>query len=423
MDNVLEILNQIKNTSSKNEKESILKEHKDNKLLTEVLYFVFNPFIVTGLSSKKINKKFTIKGFTVINNLIDYLLEHNTGADLDIISVQIFIGKQPKNLQGLYTQIATKDLKIGITSKTINKAFGENFIPEFNVMLAKKYEDHEKKIVGDFVITKKLDGSRIIVFKDNGKVTSFTRTGKPYIGLNEIEEEIKNLPLDNTVFDGELIADSDGSTGEIFTETIKKSKTKDENKTGLLFNIFDMLSVEEFKNGKSEYNAIDRKSHLSTVFDTYGNDLKYCVEVKPLYIGDDKSRIKEFQKYAIGQGWEGIMINLNKPYVNKRTDSLLKVKAMQSADLKIIGFEEGQGKYKDTLGNIIVDYKGNNVSVGSGFSDKDRDEIWNNQKKYLGRVCEIQYFEESKNSKDDSVSLRFPIFKILREIDKKVSYY
>ena len=94
---------------------------------------------------------------------------------------------------------------------------------------------------------------------------------------------------------------------------------------------------------------------------------------------------------------------------------------MQSCDLKIIGFEEGQGRLKNTLGKLICDYKGFELGVGSGFSDELRNEIWNNQNEYLGRIAEIQYFEETHNDKKE-LSLRFPVFKCMREDGKEVSY-
>ena len=94
---------------------------------------------------------------------------------------------------------------------------------------------------------------------------------------------------------------------------------------------------------------------------------------------------------------------------------------MNSCDLKIIGFEEGEGKYKGVLGNLICDYKGYQLGVGSGFDDGQRKEIWNNQEKYLNRIAEIQYFEETYNDKG-GLSLRFPVFKCIRELGKEVSY-
>ena len=421
MNKILEIVNQIKNTSSRNEKESILARHKDNQLFKDILFFVFNPYILTGISKKKINKKLISpkeQSTLSIIEIMDYLKSHNSGRDTDIIVIQNFINSQPEEFRELYTQIVIKDLIIGITADTINKVYG-NVIPVFDVMLAKKFDEHKEKVKGNFVITKKLDGNRIVVIKDNGIVKSFTRQGNQYEGLEDIESDIANLPYDNVVFDGELIADIEGDTLEIYAETTSKARKKGTNKTGLLFHIFDVLPLNEFQNGKSILKAVERKKGLSDFFEKY--NLPHCREVKPLYIGSDLSRIEVLKKYAQEQEWEGLMLNLDTPYVCKRTDTILKVKVMQTCDLKVIGFEKGTGRNEDRLGAMIVNYKGYNVGVGSGFSDMDREYIWNHQGEYLGKIVEIQYFEESKNQQG-GISLRFPVFKKLR-LDKTEESY
>ncbi len=418
---ILNIINQIKNTSSRNEKEVMLRQNQDNQLFKDILLFVYNPYILTGISKKKINKKLklpTEKSTLSIVEIMDYLKSHNSGRDNDIILVQHFIKSQPEDLQDLYTKIITKDLVIGITADTINKVYGD-FIPTFSVMLAKKFDDHKEKINGNFVITKKLDGNRLVTIKENGIVKSFTRQGNQYEGLEEIESDIQVLPIDNIIFDGELIADFEGTTLEAYAETTSKARKKGKNKTGLLFHIFDMLPLNEFQSGISKKNCVQRKNELSKLFQN--NEFKHCVEVKPLYIGNDLSEIKGLMEYARSEEWEGLMLNLDKPYVCKRTDSILKIKVMQTCDLRVIGFEEGTGKYEGKLGSLVVNYKGYEVKVGSGFSDADRDYIWYNKDKYLGKIVEIQYFEESKNQ-EGGISLRFPVFKKLR-LDKTEESY
>ena len=113
----------------------------------------------------------------------------------------------------------------------------------------------------------------------------------------------------------------------------------------------------------------------------------------------------------------------DKYYKCNRNRYILKIKKMQSADLKIIGFEEGNSKNKNTLGNLIVNYKGFNVGVGSGFTDEDRKYIWEHKQEVLGTIVEISYFEETTNKKDSSLSLRFPVFKRFRNDKDTESYY
>ena len=107
------------------------------------------------------------------------------------------------------------------------------------------------------------------------------------------------------------------------------------------------------------------------------------------------------------------MINLDTSYKTKRHAGLLKVKEFYTDDLLVTGVYEGEkgSKYEGLLGGVYVDYKGNVVKVGSGFSDKEREEFFNDKDLIIGKVIEVQYFEETENQKDDGLSLRFPTYK------------
>ena len=131
-------------------------------------------------------------------------------------------------------------------------------------------------------------------------------------------------------------------------------------------------------------------------------------------MGSNMERLLELLDEYRKLGAEGLMVNLiNAPYEFKRSKNILKVKVMQTADLRIVGFEEGQGRNAGKLGAILVDFKGNTVGVGSGFSDFEREHIWNNKDLYIGKICEVQYFEITKD-KNGVESLRFPVWKCLR---------
>lgn len=168
MEEVIKIIKELQASSGKRLQE-ILEENKDNQMLKDVLFFVYNPYIVTGLSNKKINKdlsNMTIIKVPMINEsnfditcIFDYLIDHNTGRDEDIIYVQHYLRSLPSKDRKIYEQIFTKELKLGITAKTINKVW-KDFIPEFNVMLAEKYWDRMNELEKekpDIIITQKLD--------------------------------------------------------------------------------------------------------------------------------------------------------------------------------------------------------------------------------------------------------------------------
>lgn len=425
MNKVKEILDSLIATSSRNEKETILKLHKDNELFKDVLKFSFDPFIVTGLSKKKISKKLNLgSGYNIysIEDLFEYLKENNTGRDIDIYSVQCFIKGQDKELQELLTQIVTKDLKIGITAGTINKIFGKDFIREFEVMLAEKYFDCEDKIKGDFLVTEKLDGNRNIAMNEEADVKMFTRQGQLNEGFVDVEKEFKLLPK-GYVYDGEFIAkDNKGlNSADLYRETTSKVR-KDGVKQNVIFHVFDMIPIEDFKNGICKTPCIERKKQLHDSINP--NYFQWIKEVPVLYHGSDKSKVIELLDEYIANGKEGVMVNIaDAPYECKRTKNILKVKKMQTVDLKVLGFEEGEGRLKGTLGRMNVEYKGNSVGVGSGFSDSDRTFIWNNKSELIGKIAEIQYFEESSNAKTKEVSLRFPVFKCFRDDKTEPSYF
>lgn len=429
MENVLKIIREIEQTSSRNEKENILKQNKENKLLKEILQFIFDPYTVTGISSKKYRKnvKEFIKGnITNVNELMDYLRKNNTGTDKDVSEIQFFISKQPENLKELYAQIVTKSLKIGVTSKTLNKIYGKDFIKEFNVMLAEKYFDNIDKVTGNFIVTAKLDGGRAVIIKENGSTKVFTRQGQLIEDLIEIEDESQFLP-DNMVYDGELLLKNDKNldSKDLYRVTMKETR-KDGIKKNLLFNCFDILPVEEFKKGVWYVPCKDRKNYLHEILSKL--DLKHIIEVPILYCGTDKNEIVTLLDEARSKNEEGVMVNTSSGcYEAKRSKELLKVKVFNEADVRVIKVIEGEGKNKGKLGSITVqfEHKGklHETNIGSGFSDKEREKYFNSPELLLNKIVTVGYFEISQNQQG-GYGFRFGTWKsIIREDKNEISMY
>ena len=412
---VKELFDKIANTSGKNDKIKIIKQNKDNELFVECLKFLLDSDIVTGLSKKKIGKKVKLDKETTsdIRCIFDYLKQHNTGTDEDITTVQSFTHCMDEDLKEFCNGLFTKSLKVGVDVKGVNKAI-PNLIPSFDIMLGSKGE-LDKLPKGMKFVTEKYDGVRCFTQIRDGKIIMKSRQNKVFEGLVEIVSAIADLGLDNVCLDGELLA-IDSPYETVYKDTMKIVSTKDEEKHGVKYMLFDIIPLSEFDNKEGKMKYSDRRAWLDTIKE---NEF---INVAPiLYKGIDIDEVLKVLDECRSNGAEGCMTNTDKPYEFKRSKVLQKLKVMSTCDLRVIGFEEGDGKLKGTLGKIICNYKGFDLGVGSGFSEAMRDEIWNNQDKYLGKISEIQYFEQTNND-EGGLSLRFPVFKQWRFDKEEESY-
>ena len=428
---IVSIIDRVRETSSTLAKQAILKGNKDNEGLKTALWLTYNPFRKYKITEKVLGEGLKDAHSADSLNILLHLLATSNINDRLRQDVNNFLEQTDEELRDFYRCIILKDLKLGVNTTTINKIW-DGLIPtgetgvEIKPMLASKF-DFEKPPKGSFAVTEKLDGIRCIVHysKDAEEpVQLYTRQGKRILGCIEIEDAIKEnmkvLDIEDAMLDGELLA-TDCSYEDVYKETTKRIKNKNEVKEGIKYVVFDMLILDHTYETHKEETYYKRRSYLMQLKSVI---VESCIEVLPmLYVGDDINElIKLLDKYR-DKGAEGLMVNLlDAPYEFKRSKNILKVKVMQTADLKIIGFEEGQGRNEGRLGALLVDFKGSTVGVGTGFSDFDREYIWNNQDQYLGKIAEIQYFEISKD-KTGVESLRFPVWKHLRTDKTEPSLY
>ena len=421
---------EINQSNSRLYKQEVLKKYADDQIVRRYLQIAFDPYKVFGISTKKLTKIVPGSGVREVESvldLFDYLEKHNTGTDRDISICQevlSHVNTWDRDAGTVLEALICKDLSIGCDSKTINKEM-YGLIPTFDVMLANKYFDKPTYMEGKvFALTTKIDGGRIIALKENGQVSFFTRAGQKYEGLVDLESEMLQFMPDNTCLDGEitLFDRGDLSSKEAYKQTMKiVRQTTNMEKHGIKMLVFDWMPAEDFKKQECHYSYQGRREWLHEIFSN--QNFTYFELLPILYCGRDTSKITEILEEQVARGEEGIMINdWHGAYEFKRTNALLKVKKMQTMDLEIIDFEEGEGRLAGTLGAILVRYKnGNVVKVGSGFSDQLRKEIWQNRDSHLGTICEIQYFEETTNA-DGGESLRFPIFKDFRHDKLEADY-
>jgi DNA ligase-1 len=441
MKEVVTVIKAIGQTSGYSDKLAILKNFEDTPGLKEILKFIYNPYCKTGISAAKLSKDLSVDAaISVIEwkDAIEYFTKHQTGSDADIAFAKHFIRYTEKtygaDAMRLACAIVTQDLKIGITATSLNKVYGKDFIPKTGCMLGTLFGDvPPSRIAWPCIVTEKLDGIRRVLVKQNGVCSFYSRSGHKDEGLIDILKEAKHLP-DNFVYDGELLAAGifkDCIAQRQATNSIANSKG---TKTGLTFNVFDMIPVDDFYNGVCALTAKERKIRLgATLMDdsiqlldenwpmlinAFGiyEDLQFIKAVPILGVVNNLDEVTPIVEKIWAAGGEGVMLNtVLGPYEIKRSKQLLKVKHTEEHILPIVNFIEGSGKYEDSLGALVVLYtdkqgRQSYLGVGSGLTDDQRREIWSNPELYLGLMVEIECFGESTNSAG-STSLNCPIFK------------
>ena len=423
MKELIKLFRQIQETSSLNDKKKIITDNKDNELFKKCLKFLLDGNVVTGISDAKLNKNldFVVKGiFLDFERVMNYLLENNSGRDIDIAWIQQFINNQQEEYRDFYSQMITKKFRLGADAKLVNKCI-PGLIPTFDVMLGTSIEKVKLKGNEKIFISQKLNGTRCAFIGDK----CMTRQGKEYTGLQHIIDDLQKLVGTNMFVDGELVyKNKEGlSDSESFQKGTGIAMSKDEDKSDLKLVIFDMFPLDEFWEGQSKETYSERRKKLDSLSNILCLiNIENLKVVDCIYEGNDHSNIWTCLDKAEGNDWEGIMVNLDTPYECKRSKNLIKVKKFYTYDLEVVDVEEGDGRNKGTLGALVVKYKNNTVNVGSGFTDGERKTLWENREDIIGRVIEVKFKEITKDKKTGLESLQFPVFCGLREIGKEPSY-
>ena len=395
-------LEKLQNISGTNDKKKFIKENRNDQLFLDTLDFLLNSYKITNISKKKINKKVQIMNNKLkdLNEFYDYLINESTGKDKDISIIQAFI-REHKEFKEQLEELACKSMRLGVQGKLVNQALGYNLIPVFSPMLGDSYFKNENKVKSKFILTTKLDGTRILLLKENGKVKAMSRQGQIIEGLDDIIRDVEEMNFNNGVLDGELIAEGNfADSAEMYKETMKRSRIKGKKK-GLKVMVYDYIeNINNFHNGIDNTPCIERKSSVENLIKQ--SNCKHIEYLEPLYIGDDKEEIIEQLKIND----EGVMLNTYYgKYECKRSKELLKCKLFKDADVLVTDILEGEGRLEGVLGKIEIKFKYKDKIytnyVGSGFSDEERSYYWKNKDELIGKVITINYFEVTKNKQGD----------------------
>jgi len=408
MISIYETLKKVGETSSRLEKEKIIKEFSCEtlKMVFNMTYEPTKMFHVNKLPDIRTVDQgwsFESKQQTIFDLLLNLSNRVYTGHEALNKIAETLDGCDKSTLE-IFEKIINKDMKIGVSTKTLNKIFGPTFVSEFKVQLANKYDPQKKYDTDTWNVTPKLDGLRAVYIRGLG---FFSRGGKEIFGFDHIIAEIETIFKkfeDIEMLDGELYADNIGFQ-EIQGIVTSNVNIDPEKKQKIKYMIFAMIS----KSIGNTNEMSDKMREVKNICDF--QYLKFLIGIDV-----NSCEVMVLAKVFVENNYEGAMLRHPIRHYNfDRSDDLLKLKFMMDADLTVVGFEEGEGKHIGKLGALIA--KGNvdghqiQCKIGSGFDDKTRVEIFLNQSKYIGKTVSVQY----QNLTDDKISLRFPVFLGFRE--------
>jgi len=323
-----------------------------------------------------------------------------------------------------YRRILIKDLRCGVSEKTVNnvvkKKYAKYSVPVFSCQLAHDSNNHESKVSGEKLIEVKLDGVRVItIVYPGGRVDQFSRNGKELVNFPHIKEQLAGT-VDHLgvamVFDGEVMSSS-------FQDLMKQVHRKDNvNASDAVLHLFDLVPLEDFEKGECYVPQFQRSEALAGWYDAHRDAMPHVTvlsnEIIDLDTTEGQTKFSDINQRAIVGGYEGIMIkDIGAIYECKRSTSWLKLKPFIEVTLEVVAYEEGTGRNVGRLGALVCegvdDGKAIKVNVGSGFSDRDRDDFWSAGDNLIGQLVEVRADAVTQNQ-DGTYSLRFPRFKTFR---------
>ena len=421
------VISTLEDHNSRLDKEAIILAQAEagNREFFEGARLALDPMITFGL--KQIPEKKDEDGpgldwdsfSLIITGFVNRSLTGNLARDT---VTKMMASATKAQWNGWYRRILIKDLRCGVSEKTVNKVvekkYADYIIPIFACQLAHDSANHESKVSGQKLIEVKLDGVRVvtIVYPD-GRVDMFSRNGKELINFPHVTEQIsavvkKTPPPYALVLDGEIMS---SSFQDLMTQVHRKSDVKAND---AILNLFDMCPLEDFEKGFWDKSQTVRSQMVQAWVEQNHTDLPNvtCLanELVNLDTDEGQLRYKEINAQAVAGGYEGIMIkDPEAGYECKRSVAWLKLKPFIEVSLEVVDVEEGTGRNVGRLGAIVCqgvdDGKTIRVNVGSGFSDSDRDSYWASRDSLLGQIVEVRADAVTQNQ-DGTYSLRFPRF-------------
>lgn len=330
-----------------------------------------------------------------IRQFYDEVIRRPNTTDNEVVLATMLT---PLRWQRFFYNLVNREFKLGYTNRNA-------MVTDKHCMLAKTYPEFVRE--QNYYIQEKLNGNRCIAYyeDDKWKFTSRSQTPKDY--------PFDMTGLDITrIYDGEVMTRNKmGNRDFAATSGLANSKYGDKSK--LVYFIYDILD--------DTMTYTYRLQELQNLMGSTSDNVQILKTLDLLWINPNPEynwQLDAWLDKIVAQGGEGVMLrDPDAPYHHSRHSGdrkpyLLKYKKTKTCDLRVVGFNEGKGKYEGMIGSFICESDDGSVRVNvAGMTDMVRATDPNF---FIGKIIEVTYFDSSKSKNKTTSSLQFPRMKGIR---------
>lgn len=385
---MLEILNQLANTTKRTEKEQILSglEGQTLDMFKKICWLAYDPSI--NFYIKKFNKSKIHHDCGVLKEALH---------DLEnMIASRLFTGNMakqwiesqytmlPKDQAEVFARVINRDLRCGISASTINKIW-PNLIYVHPYMRCSSFsESNLKNMKYPCYSQTKMDGLYVDIIVTKNGIEYRSRNGsilpfKDEEFESEIMERYETCFNDDVgfVFMGEAIALDENNHLMERASSNGYLNSNDIDPNRIMFYFWDLVIYDDFKVESTKYEYHHRFNNLQRWKDEITN--KRFNIVDSVICNDQFDIIDHFRQNRL-KGEEGTIIK-NKQMVWKDGTSKeqIKIKVVFECEMKAIEWKYGKTdtSIENQLGAIRFESSDSEISVwvGSGYSADQRQEF------------------------------------------------
>jgi ATP-dependent DNA ligase len=415
----LAILNRLEATSSRLEKEAILKSNSSNQDLKKAFELALDPTV--NFYIKQIPAPMTVTPISLgaAFEKLSELSSRKVRGDAARVYLARVLGGLGEEDQEVLRRVIGRNLKCGVSESTVEKVW-PHLQMSYPCMLVSPMNE-KTKLKFPMMAQTKMDGMRFNAVVEGGAVTYRSRNGKELDFGGVLDADfIAHAGEFDVVFDGELlICGADGKpvdrkTGNGLLTKFQKGTGTSEIAQRIRAVVWDRIPLADFRSGICVIPCQTRWSMMVAGPTTDRVRIAKTTMVNTIQIAQDLYQ----ENLAVGE--EGII--LKDPaghWENKRVKHQVKMKAELEADLRVTGFLPGTGKYEGKIGSLLVESADGKVktAVGTGFSDEERSCSFS---EFKNKIVAVKYNALITDKKSDTKSLFLPVFVEVRG-DKTVA--